>query len=147
MVLILTPCYFQHNWKFFSQNFPTNGEVCLSEILSYFSSCTSGQLELISQVSKLVKILLVKPATNAEIERSFGAVRQIKTYLSSMMSQQCLNYLMLLHLHKSPRAIQIVSTLWRWKMTLFLAMTIEIVLLVHTSKYQILILHNNCDKL
>ena len=52
-------------------------------------------------VGKLVKLLLVMPATNAESERSFSAVRRIKTYLRSTMSQQRLNHLMLLHVHKS----------------------------------------------
>ena len=54
-----------------------------------------------SQVSKLVKLLLVMPATNAESERSFSAVRRIKMYLRATMSQQRLNHLMLLHVHKS----------------------------------------------
>ena len=48
-----------------------------------------------------MRLLLVMPATNAESERSFSAVRRIKTYLRSMMSQQHLNHLMLLHVHKS----------------------------------------------
>ena len=73
----------------------------VSDILAFFRNCTPGQLELMSQVSKLVKLLLVMPATNAGSERSFSAVRRIKTYLRSMMSQQCLNHLMLLHVHKS----------------------------------------------
>ena len=54
-----------------------------------------------SQVGKLVRLLLVMPATNAESERSFSAVRRIKTYLRSTMSQQRLNHLMVLHVHKS----------------------------------------------
>ena len=41
------------------------------------------------------------PATNAESERSFSAVRRIKTYLRSTMSQQRLNHLMLFHVHKN----------------------------------------------
>ena len=53
------------------------------------------------QVSKLVSLLLVMPATNAQSERSFSAVRCIKTYLRSSMSQKRLNSLMLLHVHKS----------------------------------------------
>ena len=40
------------------------------------------------------------PATNAGSERSFSAVRRIKSYLRSTMSQQRLNHLMLLHVHK-----------------------------------------------
>ena len=53
------------------------------------------------QVSKLVRLLIVMPATNAQSERSFSAVRRIKTYLRSSMSQKRLNNLMLLHVHKS----------------------------------------------
>ena len=51
-----------------------------------------------SQVSKLLRLLLVMTATNAESECSFSAVRRIKTYLRSTMS---LNHLMLLHVHKN----------------------------------------------
>lgn len=51
-------------------------------------------------VSKLV-ILLVMPATKAECEHSFSAVHYIETYLRSTMSQQRLDHLMLLHVHKN----------------------------------------------
>ena len=40
------------------------------------------------------------PATNAQSERSFSAVRRLNTYLRSSMTQQRLNHLMLLHIHK-----------------------------------------------
>ena len=40
------------------------------------------------------------PAPNAESEHSFNAVRRIKSYLWSTKSQQCLNHLMVLHVHK-----------------------------------------------
>ncbi len=40
------------------------------------------------------------PATNASSERSFSALRRIKTYLRSTMKQERLNYLMLLHIHE-----------------------------------------------
>ena len=39
------------------------------------------------------------PATNSTSERSFSALRRIQTYLRAM-SQELLNYLMLLHVHK-----------------------------------------------
>ncbi len=87
--------------EIFSTNFKVVGQVVVSNIITFFQSCTSGQLELMSQVSKLVRLLLVMPATNAGSERSFSAVRRTKTYLRSTMSQQRLNHLMLLHVHKS----------------------------------------------
>ena len=40
------------------------------------------------------------PATNAVSERSFSALRRIKTYLRSTMTQHRLNYLMTLHIHR-----------------------------------------------
>ena len=86
--------------EIFSQNFQAEGKVVVSDILT-FRSCTPGQLQLMSQVSQLVRLLLVMPATNAGSERSFSAVRRIKTYLRSTMTQQRLNHLMLLHVHKS----------------------------------------------
>ena len=40
------------------------------------------------------------PATNATSERSFNALRRVKSYLRTTMGQQRLNYFMLLHVHK-----------------------------------------------
>ena len=53
-----------------------------------------------SQVVTLVQLLLVMPATNAISERSFSAMRCIKTYLRSTMLQERLNATMVLHVHK-----------------------------------------------
>ena len=46
-----------------------------------------------------MKLLLVMPATNASYEHS-SALRRIKTYLRTTMTQQRLNHLMLLHVNK-----------------------------------------------
>ena len=40
------------------------------------------------------------PATNSSSERSFSALRRVKSYLRSTMTQQRLNNLMILHVHK-----------------------------------------------
>lgn len=40
------------------------------------------------------------PATNATSERSFSALRQVKNYLHNTMSQQRLNNVLVLHVHK-----------------------------------------------
>ena len=55
---------------------------------------------MFSEVDKLVRIYLTIPVTTATGERSFSAVRCIKTYLRSTMSQQRLNNIMLLNVHK-----------------------------------------------
>ena len=40
------------------------------------------------------------PSTNAVSKRLFSALRRIKTYLQSTMSQDRLNHLLVLHVHK-----------------------------------------------
>ena len=44
--------------------------------------------------------MLVMPATNAVSERSFSALKRVKTYLRSTAGEGRPNHLMLLHVHK-----------------------------------------------
>ena len=44
-----------------------------------------------SEIVALVTILLVIPATNATSERTFSALRRVKTYLRSTMTQTRMN--------------------------------------------------------
>ena len=55
---------------------------------------------LLSQVFCLAKLVLVAAATNATSERSFSAMRRVKTYLRSTSGQMRTNNLMVLHVHK-----------------------------------------------
>ena len=55
---------------------------------------------IFSKVDGLVRIYLTIPVTTATGERPLSAVRCIKTYLKSTMSQQRLNNRMLLNVHK-----------------------------------------------
>ena len=48
---------------------------------------------LISQVHCLVSLILVMPVTNATSERSFSALRRVKTFLRTTMTQLRLNNL------------------------------------------------------
>ena len=57
-------------------------------------------MELMYQVCKTFKFLLVMPAANAFSEHSFSALRRVKLYLRSTMTQQRLNHLTVLHIHK-----------------------------------------------
>ena len=61
---------------------------------------SSAEKAMVSQVVKLIRLPLVMPATNSVSERSFSAMRRIKTYLRSTMSQKRLNSTMILHVHK-----------------------------------------------
>ena len=52
------------------------------------------------QVLRLLQLLFVIPATSATSERSFSALRLVKTYLRTTMKQERLNHLMIIHIHK-----------------------------------------------
>lgn len=54
-----------------------------------------------SEVCKLASLILVMPATNASSERSFSALRRVKSYLRATMTQTRLNNAMVLHIHRS----------------------------------------------
>ena len=43
---------------------------------------------------------MVMPATKATSERSFSALRRVKNYLRATMTQERLNNLLILHVHK-----------------------------------------------
>ena len=55
---------------------------------------------MFSEVIILLKILMVAPATNAVSERSASQLRRVKTWLRTAISQERLNYLMLLSTQK-----------------------------------------------
>ena len=77
-----------------------NASIQLPDIIKYFKTKSPAELALFSEIGTLLKLLLVMPATNAVSERSFSALRRIKSYLRSTMTQDRLNHLMTLHIHR-----------------------------------------------
>ena len=63
----------------------------ISDILTYLQKLSSAQKELMKEVIILAKLILIMPATNSTSERSFSALRRLKTYLRSTMGQERLN--------------------------------------------------------
>jgi len=55
---------------------------------------------LLDQVWRLTRLMLVVPATSATAERSFSALRRLKTYSRATMGQPRLNSLLILHCHQ-----------------------------------------------
>ncbi|XP_035985290.1 zinc finger MYM-type protein 1-like isoform X2 [Fundulus heteroclitus] len=55
---------------------------------------------LFGQVETLVRLLLVVPVSSSEAERSFSALRRLKTWLRSTMTQNRLNHVAVCHVHK-----------------------------------------------
>ena len=69
-------------------------------LVVYLKSLSSAERQFFSEVIKVVKLILVMPATNATSERSFSALRRLKTWLRSTISECRLNWSMILHIHK-----------------------------------------------
>ena len=72
----------------------------IADLLDFFQSLGNARKLLLSEICTLGKLMLVMPATNAVSERSFSALKRVKTYQSSTMGEGRLNHLMLLHVHK-----------------------------------------------
>lgn len=72
----------------------------IKEVINFFKSATKFQKDQLASISKLVKLIMVLPASNATSERCFSSLRRVKTYLRSTMGQDRLNNLMLCHIYK-----------------------------------------------
>jgi len=55
---------------------------------------------MLSEIIKLLELTNCIPASVASAERSFSALRRVKTYLQGAISQEWLTLLMLLHVHR-----------------------------------------------
>jgi len=75
-------------------------DVTLKDIVAYFKDLSPPQCQIYSEVLTVLNLIFVNPSTNAISERSFSAMRRIKTYLRSTMSQVRVNNLMVLYIHK-----------------------------------------------
>ena len=75
-------------------------ELIIHNIVKILCNLSSPQQVAFSEVCIAMKLLLVMPATNACSERTFSALRRLKTHLRATISQQRLNNFMMLHIHK-----------------------------------------------
>ena len=55
---------------------------------------------LFPQVLVLLKLLLVCPVSSCECERSFSALRRLKTWLRTTITQRRLNHISICHVHQ-----------------------------------------------
>ena len=70
----------------------------ISELLKFMNK--NGFDETFSEISKLLKIVLVTPISTADSERSFSSMKRIKTFFQNIMLQDRLNSLACLSIHK-----------------------------------------------
>lgn len=71
-----------------------------SEVTEIMRNMVPEVRGLFSQVEALLRLLLVVPVSSAEAERSFSALRRLKTWLRSSMSQTRLNSVAVCHVHR-----------------------------------------------
>lgn len=59
-----------------------------------------GYAQLLSEVSTVLQLLLILPASNGGAERGFSGLKRTKNYLRNSMKQKRLNHLMVINIHK-----------------------------------------------
>ena len=69
-------------------------------MIALFQKLDTIKRILVTEVSKLVKVILVMPVTKAVSERSFSSLKRIITYLCSATTNNWLNHLLILHICK-----------------------------------------------
>ena len=84
----------------FGSDAESTNQLTFRDVKKHLLSLSQAERALVSQVMILVELILVLPCTNAVSERSFSALRRLKTYLRTTMLQARLNHLLLLHVHK-----------------------------------------------
>jgi len=77
-----------------------HNQPTLLDIKFHLFSLSPGIRSSMSEVCKLLKILMAIPCANAVSEWSVSALCSVKTYLRTPMDQSYLNHLMILHVHK-----------------------------------------------
>ena len=99
---------FDHNQLYMqlgilSSNIPCESDQDLHSVIKYLQELFHAQRSVLSEVCTLASLILVMPATNAVSERSFSALRRLKSYLRATMhmTQTRLNNVLVLHVHKN----------------------------------------------
>ncbi len=84
----------------FHANYAIDENATVHDIIPVIKNMSCGEKLLFNEVIKLIRMILVLPATNAVSERSFLAMRRTKNYLRTSMTQQRFNSVMTLHINK-----------------------------------------------
>ena len=72
----------------------------VSSAADILRNMSTDMRSMFSEVEKLVRLLMVCPCSSAAAERSFSALRRLKTWLRSTMSQSRLNSVAVCHCHQ-----------------------------------------------
>ena len=94
--------------KFKEQN---HKRFTIQDVITLMQKLPRAHKNMIPEVLTLMKLILVSPATNAVSERSFSALKRLKTACRSTMSDPRLNNLMTLHINRAilPSTVDIAN--------------------------------------
>ena len=73
----------------------------MSAIIKNLQDISWNRSLFISEVGKIVRLLLLSQATNAESDGIFSALKRVKTYIKWTMGNNRLHALMLEHVHNN----------------------------------------------
>ena len=73
---------------------------CFKDVYNKIKTCPESKKELIPNIMRIIKLLLMNPATSCSPERSFSPASRLKSWLRSTMTSQRFNGLALLNVHK-----------------------------------------------
>ena len=73
--------------------------MCLEDAILYYNSCMENIKKIYSNVKILMKLIIVRPTSSVDCERSFSIVRIVNNWLKNSMEQKRLNSLMICSIH------------------------------------------------
>lgn len=82
------------------KNMPGDPPSSCASVVEQLCEVSDTTKCLLKQVLLLVVLIMTVPASAASSERSFSALRRLKTYMRATMKQKRLTHVMLLHVHK-----------------------------------------------
>ena len=83
-----------------AKSYGLDSRLQLSEMIALFQKLDTIKTMLVAKVIKLVKLILITLATNTLRERSFSSLKRIETYLHSETTNNWLNHVLILSIHK-----------------------------------------------
>ena len=86
--------------KIYKSMFQDQKDIEYGDIIPFFKNLKPEMRNLLSEVCKVVELILVLPASNAALERSFSKMKFIKTRLRSSMKAKRLNHYMIMGHYK-----------------------------------------------
>ena len=105
------------------ENIVDKKRVGIKEAIKIISSLNASRKLLVTELLKLVKLILLVPTTNAVSERSRKTLCRVKTYLRSSMTQELVSSCLIVTTYKKQvdklKLVEVASLLFQKSTSLF----------------------------